>query len=56
MKLSRRFSWLALVILSTACTKSKIQDLVPDKNNGGITLPEKFGAVVVVDSIGREGT
>ena len=53
MKLSRRFSWLALVILSTACTKSKIQDLVPDKNNGGITLPEKFGAVVVVDSIGR---
>lgn len=53
MKLSRRFSWLALVILSTACTKSKIQDLVPDKNNGGITLPEKFGAIVVVDSIGR---
>jgi len=53
MKLTKLFFWLALVTLSAACTKSKIQDLVPDKNNGGITLPEKFGAVVVVDSVGR---
>ncbi|GHM99635.1 hypothetical protein WSM22_11250 [Cytophagales bacterium WSM2-2] len=31
----------------------KNPDIIPDKGNGGITLPEKFGAVVVVDSIGR---
>ena len=53
MKQSIKFIWLALAVLSTACNKSKIQDLVPDKSNGGITLPEKFGAVVVVDTIGR---
>jgi glucose/arabinose dehydrogenase/mono/diheme cytochrome c family protein len=53
MRPSTKYIWLALIVLSTACSKSKIQDLVPDKNNGGITLPEKFGAVVVVDSIGR---
>src|SRR5882672_1811540 len=51
MQKSIKFIWLALVALS-ACNKSKIQNLVPDKGNGGITLPEKFGAVVVVDSIG----
>jgi len=44
---------LALILLSFVCSKSKIANLVPDKNNGGITLPEKFGAVVVIDSIGR---
>jgi len=53
MKLLSRFFPLALVVFFAACTKSKIQDLIPDKNNGGITLPEQFGAVVVVDSIGR---
>ena len=53
MKQLTRFAWLVLIILSAACNKSKVSDLVPDKNNGGITLPEKFGAVVVVDSIGR---
>jgi glucose/arabinose dehydrogenase/mono/diheme cytochrome c family protein len=53
MKTFSRFALLALALLSVACTKSKIQDLVPDKDNGGITLPEKFGAVVVVDSLGR---
>lgn len=52
MKQLQKFFWLALVVLSAACSKSKV-DLVPDKDNGGITLPEKFGAVVVVDSIGR---
>lgn len=53
MKSSSKFAWLALAVLSAACSKSKVQDLVPDKDNGGITLPEKFGAVVVVDSVGR---
>src|SRR5271170_3871170 len=51
--MKRQIFFLILVAFSTACNKSKIQDLVPDKNNGGITLPEKFGAIVVVDSIGR---
>ena len=53
MRLLSRFAWLTLAVLSAACSKSKIENLVPDKNNGGITLPEKFGAVVVVDSVGR---
>src|SRR3954464_12584071 len=53
MKHLVRFTSLALILLSAACSKSKIENLIPDKNNGGITLPEKFGAVVVVDSIGR---
>src|SRR5438105_2643268 len=48
-----KFTLLALIIFLAACSKSKIKKLIPDKNNGGITLPEKFGAVVVVDSIGR---
>ncbi len=41
------------ILLITACKQSKKQTLVPDLNNGGITLPEKFGAVVVVDTLGR---
>src|SRR5579872_1419521 len=53
MKQFAKLISLALIVLSTACSKSKTENLVPDKNNGGITLPEKFGAVVVVDSIGR---
>jgi len=53
MKPLSRFVLLALAVLSAACTKSKIQNLVPDKDNGGIKLPEKFGAVVVVDTLGR---
>jgi len=28
-------------------------EIFPDKNNGGITLPENFGAMVVVDTLGR---
>jgi glucose/arabinose dehydrogenase/mono/diheme cytochrome c family protein len=53
MKKAIKFFCLALVVSLQACTKSKIDNLVPDKDNGGITLPEKFGAVVVVDTIGR---
>lgn len=40
-----------MTALSIACSKKT--KLVPDKNNGGITLPEKFGAIVVVDTISR---
>ena len=50
---SIRLTLLTLAVLSVACSKSKVANLVPDKNNGGITLPEKFGAVVVVDSVGK---
>jgi glucose/arabinose dehydrogenase/mono/diheme cytochrome c family protein len=28
-------------------------EIFPDKNNGGINLPENFGAMVVVDTLGR---
>ena len=28
-------------------------EIFPDKENGGITLPENFGAMVVVDTLGR---
>jgi len=42
---------LAMAALSIGCSKKT--KFIPDKNNGGITLPEKFGAVVVVDSISR---
>lgn len=37
----------------TACTPpEKEVVLVPNQNNGGITLPDKFAAVVVVDTLG----
>ena len=48
---------LLVVVLSllmfASCKPSKKQTLAPDINNGGISLPEKFGAVVVVDTLGR---
>lgn len=39
--------------LLASCGKSEQSSFVPDKDNGGISLPEKFGAVVVVDTLGR---
>ena len=50
MKRLITLSCLALLFL-ISCNKNA--KLIPDKNNGGITLPEKFGAVVVVDTLGR---
>ncbi|HLZ17171.1 MAG TPA: hypothetical protein VKQ08_09025, partial [Cyclobacteriaceae bacterium] len=44
-------SFLTLAIITIGCSKKS--RLIPDKKNGGITLPEKFGAVVVVDTISR---
>jgi len=41
------------ILLLAGCNQTKKQNLIPDLNNGGITLPEKFGAVVVVDTLGR---
>jgi len=53
MKSLSKFTWLAIALCAAACSKSKVDNLIPDKDNGGITLPDKFGAVVVVDTIGR---
>ena len=52
LKLSGIVLMLVSVSLITGCGK-KAKLILPDKNNGGITLPEKFGAVVVVDTLGR---
>ena len=43
---------LTLILFFTGCGK-KAKLLIPDKDNGGITLPDHFGAVVVVDTLGR---
>ena len=46
---------LFLILLLAACNrpeKEKPIVLAPDVNNGGITLPEKFAAIVVVDTLG----
>jgi glucose/arabinose dehydrogenase len=47
-----------IAFLFTSCEeknqpgRNRIQ-ILPDKENGGITLPENFGAMVVVDTLGR---
>jgi glucose/arabinose dehydrogenase/mono/diheme cytochrome c family protein len=51
MKTQFSLALAAFALLGAGCSK-KNADLIPDKNNGGITLPEKFGAVVVVDTLG----
>jgi glucose/arabinose dehydrogenase/mono/diheme cytochrome c family protein len=49
---------LLLVILSFISCEEKYKPgrnrivIFPDKNNGGITLPENFGAMIVVDTLG----
>lgn len=49
LRTSRIIFLLAGLVFLSACGKKQI---LPDKNNGGITLPENFGAVVVVDTLG----
>ena len=44
---------ITFLVLSACSQPEKRIVLLPDQNNGGITLPEKFGAVVVVDTISR---
>ena len=41
-----------LLISCTSDTEPPVV-LAPDEGNGGITLPDKFGAIVVVDTLGR---
>jgi glucose/arabinose dehydrogenase/mono/diheme cytochrome c family protein len=36
-----------------SCSQEQKTVPAPDVDNGGITLPEKFGAIVVVDTLGR---
>ncbi len=49
------FLALPFLILLNACSQEKESQkiIVPEPGNGAILLPEKFGAVVVADSIGR---
>lgn len=49
----RILNLLFSVLLFAACSKSEKNNFLTDKDNGGISLPEKFGAVVVVDTLGR---
>ncbi len=52
--MTNKFLLVAIVLIVSACSQpEKRAVLVPDVNNGGITLPEKFGAVVVADTLGR---
>jgi glucose/arabinose dehydrogenase/cytochrome c5 len=44
---------MSILLMFGACSESKKKNFVPDTGNGGITLPGKFAAVVVVDTIGR---
>ncbi len=54
MKYNKLVAALSLIALLVACSSpEKKVILIPDQNNGGITLPEKFAAVVVVDTLGR---
>ena len=50
------FFVLFLFFFAVSCSQQKKTDaekLIPDADNGGITLPEGFSALVVVDEIGR---
>src|SRR5690606_32495574 len=40
-------------VLAACSQAEKETPLVPDTNNDGITLPDKFGVIVVVDTLGR---
>jgi len=44
----------AILILLVACeTEIKPKSVTPDSDNGGLFLPDGFGALVVADSVGR---
>src|SRR5665648_100370 len=47
---------LCAAILITQCNPSKqneVPDLIPDEDNGGLSLPDGFHALVVADNLGR---
>jgi glucose/arabinose dehydrogenase len=46
------FLLVSCLILVVSCRKGDSGELVPDANNGAISLPEGFAALVVADSIG----
>lgn len=50
-----RFYTLVVFALFFSCSTETQPEkiLLPDRDNGGILLPENFGAVVVADSLGR---
>lgn len=50
-----RFYTLVVFALFVSCSTETQPEkiLLPDRDNGGILLPENFGAVVVADSLGR---
>ena len=48
--------FISIAFLITECNPSKqnpLSDLIPDKDNGGLDLPEGFHALVVADNLGR---
>lgn len=49
----RSLTTVAFLISIFGCDLNKKEFLAPNENNGGILLPEKFGAVVVIDTLGR---
>lgn len=61
--MNRRFSNISILLLSVILVFGSCEpknkagrkriEILPDKNNGGINLPENFGAMVVVDTLGR---
>ncbi len=44
---------LVYLLVLCSCSQPAEKGLAPDANNGGLILPEGFGALVVADSIGR---
>lgn len=57
MKLYKNtISILVIITLLFSCNfneESTIKKIIPEEDNGGILLPDKFGAAVVADSLGR---
>lgn len=51
--MSKYFPVFIAVLMLSGCGQPRKTELAPDKNNGGISLPDKFAAVVVVDTLGR---
>ena len=51
----RPLSILLLIFLTFACNSKshKLNLITPDQDNGGLTLPDGFSALVVADDIGR---
>lgn len=44
---------VSVIVLASCTHPPKNVTLLPDQNNAGITLPDKFGALAVVDTLGH---